>query len=130
MAQMTRPRLKLQSLNALVQEVLELQSEELVRRRVRLLKRLSPDVPSLLIDNDKMRQVLLNIVQHALQSVPSGGRVASRPGPAESFTPRSRTTGPRSPASLDPPLRSLPLLPEIRRGWPRGGLPDRAGARR
>jgi len=75
MAQMARPRLKLQSLNALVQEVLELQSEELVRRRVRLLKRLSPDLPSLLIDAEKMRQVLVNVLQHALQAVPSGGRV-------------------------------------------------------
>jgi len=72
---MTRPRLKLQSLNALVQEVLESQSEELVKRRVRLLKRLAPDVPSLLIDNDKMRQVLVNVVQYALHQVPSGGRV-------------------------------------------------------
>ena len=75
LAQMTRPRLKLQSLNALVQEVLELQSEELVRRRVRLLKRLSPEVPSLLLDGEKMRHVLLHILQYALQQVPSGGRV-------------------------------------------------------
>ena len=75
LAQMTKPRLKLQSLNALVQEVLELQSEELVKRRVRLLKRLAPDVPSLLIDGDKMRQVLLNVFQYALHQVPSGGRV-------------------------------------------------------
>jgi len=75
LAQMTRPRLKLQSLNALVQEVLENQSEDLVRRRVRLLKRLSPDVPHLLLDNDKMRHVLTNVFQYALQQVPSGGRV-------------------------------------------------------
>ena len=75
LAQMTRPRLKLSSLNALVQEVLETQSEELVRRRVRLLKRLSPEVPHLLLDNDKMRHVLSNVFQYALQQVPSGGRV-------------------------------------------------------
>jgi signal transduction histidine kinase len=75
LAQMTRPRLKLQSLNTVVQEALELQSEELVRRRVRLLKRLGPDLPSLLIDPDKIRQVLSNVLRHALQSVPSGGRV-------------------------------------------------------
>jgi signal transduction histidine kinase len=75
LSQLTRPRLKLSSLNALVQEVLELQSEELVRRRVRLLKRLSPEVPSLLLDNDKMRQVLINVLQYALRQVPSGGRV-------------------------------------------------------
>lgn len=75
LAQMTRPRLKLQSLNTVVQEALELQSEELVRRRVRLLKRLGPDLPSLLIDPDKIRQVLSNVLRYALHSVPSGGRV-------------------------------------------------------
>jgi signal transduction histidine kinase len=75
MAQMTRPRLKLQNLNAIVQEALELHSDELVRRRVRLLKRLAPDLPSLLIDPDKIRHVLSNVLQYALQSVPSGGRV-------------------------------------------------------
>lgn len=83
LAQMTRPRLKLQSMNQIVQEALELHSEELVRRRVRLLKRLAPDLPSLLIDPDKIRQVLSNIIQYALQSVPSGGRVRveTRSGP-------------------------------------------------
>ncbi|HYJ34355.1 MAG TPA: ATP-binding protein [Candidatus Binatia bacterium] len=75
LAQLTRPRLKLQSLNTVVQEALELSSEDLVRRRVRLLKRLGPDLPSLLIDPDKIRQVLSNVLRYALQSVPSGGRV-------------------------------------------------------
>ncbi len=75
LAQMTRPRLKLENLNALVQDVLQSQAEDLVRRRVRLLKRLAPDVPALLLDNEKMRQVLVNILSYALQSVPSGGRV-------------------------------------------------------
>jgi signal transduction histidine kinase len=75
LAQMTKPRLKLENLNALVQDVLQSQAEDLVRRRVRLLKRLSPDVPSLLLDNEKMRQVLVNVLSYALHSVPSGGRV-------------------------------------------------------
>ncbi len=75
LAQLTQPRLKLENVNTLVQSALEGQSEELVRRRVRLLKRLAPDVPPLLIDAEKMRQVLNNILSYALQSVPSGGRL-------------------------------------------------------
>ncbi len=75
LAQMTKPRLKLENLNALVQDVLQSQAEDLVRRRVRLLKRLSPEVPTLLLDNEKMRQVLVNVLSYALHSVPSGGRV-------------------------------------------------------
>lgn len=75
LAQLTQPRLKLENLNALVQSSLEDHSEDLVRRRVRLLKRLAPDVPPLLLDSVKMRQVLQNVLSYALQSVPSGGRV-------------------------------------------------------
>ena len=75
LAQMTRPRLRLENLNALVQEVLQGQAEELVRRRVRLLKRLGPEIPALLLDSEKMRQVLNNVLGYALLSVPSGGRV-------------------------------------------------------
>ena len=75
LAQMTKPRLKLQSMNVLVQEALEQQSEELVRRRVRLLKRLAPDLPSLLLDEDKIRQVVANVLHYALTAVPAGGRV-------------------------------------------------------
>jgi signal transduction histidine kinase len=75
LAEMTKPRLRLQSLNVLVQESLEAHSDELVRRRVRLLKRLAPDLPSLLLDEDKIRHVLANILHYALTSVPSGGRV-------------------------------------------------------
>ena len=75
LAQMTKPRLKLQSMNVLVQEALEQQSDELVRRRVRLLKRLAPDLPSLLLDDDKIRQVIANVLHYALTSVPAGGRV-------------------------------------------------------
>lgn len=75
LAEMTKPRLKLQSMNVLVQEALEQQSDELVRRRVRLLKRLAPDLPSLLLDEDKIRQVVGNVLHYALTSVPAGGRV-------------------------------------------------------
>ncbi len=75
LAQFTQPRLKLENVNTLVQAALEGQSEELVRRRVRLLKRLAPDIPSLLLDAEKMRQVLDNILSYALQAVPSGGRL-------------------------------------------------------
>jgi signal transduction histidine kinase len=75
LAQMTKPRLRLQSLNVLVQESLEAHSDELVRRRVRLLKRLAPDLPSLLLDEEKIRHVLANVLHYALTAVPAGGRV-------------------------------------------------------
>jgi len=67
--------LKLESLNAVVQEALHQGGEKLVRRRVRLLKKLSPDVPPLLLDAPRIGRVVSNILDHALDSVSPGGRV-------------------------------------------------------
>jgi signal transduction histidine kinase len=68
-------RLRMESLNAVVQDVLRQSGEMLVRRRVRLLKRLDPELPALLIDPERMRQVLHNVLGSALESVPIGGRI-------------------------------------------------------
>ncbi len=74
-AALESPRFRLESLNAVVQEVLPGVGERLVRRRVRLLKRLDPDAPRLLLDADRIRQVLRNVLEHAVDAVPIGGRV-------------------------------------------------------
>jgi len=74
-ATLQRPRLKLESMNGVVQEVLQGFSERLVRRRVRLLKKLSPDLPPLLLDGERIRRVIGNILDNALESVAPGGRV-------------------------------------------------------
>jgi signal transduction histidine kinase len=74
-ATLQRPRLKLESMNGVVQEVLQSFSEPLVRRRVRLLKKLSPDLPPLLLDSERIRRVVSNILDNALESVAPGGRV-------------------------------------------------------
>ncbi len=75
LASIESPRLKLESLNVLLQETLQQCGETLVRRRVRLLKKLAPDLPALLLDHERMRRVLHNILAHALEAVPVGGRI-------------------------------------------------------
>jgi signal transduction histidine kinase len=74
-ATLERPRLKVESLNGVVQDALQAAGERLVRRRVRLLKKLSPDLPPLLLDAERIRRVMGNILDHALESVSPGGRV-------------------------------------------------------
>ena len=69
------PRLQMQSLNAVVQEALQRASETLVRRRVRLLKKLAPDLPQLLLDAPRIQRVVENVVEFALESMPLGGRL-------------------------------------------------------
>jgi len=69
------PRFRLESLNAVLQDVLPGVGEKLVRRRVRLLKRLDPESPRLLLDVERIRQVFRNVIERAVESVPIGGRV-------------------------------------------------------
>ncbi len=74
-ASLSRPRLALESVNQILAGTLTALSDGMVKRRVRLLKKLAPDVPSLLLDAEKIRQVVRNMLEHALESVPQGGRV-------------------------------------------------------
>jgi signal transduction histidine kinase len=74
-ASLSRPRLALESMNQILAATLTALSDGMVKRRVRLLKKLAPDVPSLLLDAEKIRQVVRNMLENALESVPQGGRV-------------------------------------------------------
>jgi signal transduction histidine kinase len=69
------PSLRLGSLNAMLQEALQQSGETLVRRRVRLLKKLAPDLPALLLDAERMQRVFHNLLGHALDAVSMGGRI-------------------------------------------------------
>jgi signal transduction histidine kinase len=74
-ASLSRSRLALGSVNQILAEVLTAVSDGMVKRRVRLLKKLAPDVPNLLLDAERIRQVVTNMLDHAVDRVPSGGRV-------------------------------------------------------
>jgi nitrogen-specific signal transduction histidine kinase len=74
-ATQSAPRLELRSINELVQKALQSAGEKIVRRRVRLLKNLAPDLPELLLDPDRLSLVVRNVVDHALDAVAVGGRV-------------------------------------------------------
>ena len=74
-AQLSRPRLKMEDLNSVVEQSLLLVSEESLHKKAKILKRLSLDLPKLLLDSDKMKQVLINILQNALKFLPMGGKM-------------------------------------------------------
>jgi len=74
-AQLERPRLRMEGLNEVAQEALRASGEALSRRRVRLVKKLAPDLPALLLDAARIRRVLENIMACALEAVPVGGRM-------------------------------------------------------
>jgi nitrogen-specific signal transduction histidine kinase len=67
--------MRVQSLNEVVQDAMRLVGETLVRRRVRLLKRLAPDLPMLLLDVERVRIAVSNVLKQALEVVAIGGRI-------------------------------------------------------
>src|SRR5206468_12964739 len=74
-ARLERPRLRLEVLNGVVQEALRSAAESLSRRRVRLVKKFAPDLPELLLDAERIRRVVANILASAPDSLPTGGRM-------------------------------------------------------
>jgi signal transduction histidine kinase len=69
------PRLRVENLNAVVQRALQGEGEALVRRRIRLMKKLSSDLPPLLLDPERIERVVSNIVARALDVTPLGSRM-------------------------------------------------------
>ena len=67
--------LRVESLNQVLQEGLQHAAEKLVRRRIRLLKRLAPDMPALLMDRTRVQRVIANVLENALDGTPVGGRI-------------------------------------------------------
>jgi nitrogen-specific signal transduction histidine kinase len=69
------PTLRVESVNHLLQDALNQIGETLVRRRIRLLKKVSPDLPPLLLDAKRMQRVFENVLAQVMDRVHAGGRV-------------------------------------------------------
>lgn len=71
----TEGTLRIGSLNVVAQEALSEAADALVRRRVRLVKKLAPDLPELLLDRERIQRVVANMLESALEAVGVGGRI-------------------------------------------------------
>jgi len=74
-ARLSRPRLEKIDLTSVVRETLILIREEAQQRGIAISEELATDLPPLLLDRDKIKQVLLNILKNAQSAVSSGGRI-------------------------------------------------------
>jgi len=66
------------SLNKVVEDVVALTRHLLHTNGVELLLNLQEDLPWVLMDENQMKQVLLNLVHNALQAMPGGGQLEIR----------------------------------------------------
>ena len=77
-ARLSRPRLAQVELGALVRETLQLVRDEAEAKGVQILEEHAKDLPQVLLDRDKVKQVLLNILNNALSAVTRGQRIQIR----------------------------------------------------
>ncbi len=77
-ARLSRPRLANLDLAELVRETLQLVREEAQNKGVELMEDYGRDLPPVLLDRDKIKQVLLNILQNALGAVTRGQHIRIR----------------------------------------------------
>jgi signal transduction histidine kinase len=74
-AEVNRPRLALESVNTLLGNTLTEAGDTIAKKRVRVLRKLASDVPTLLLDGAKIRQVVKNILDNAIENTPPNARV-------------------------------------------------------
>jgi two-component system phosphate regulon sensor histidine kinase PhoR len=94
-----------------VDDVLQILSERAARSGVEVGSRVAPETRRVMADGDRLRQVLINLVDNAIKYTPSGGRVVVRAGPLRGGRPEMveiavDDTGPGIPA------QDLPRLTE------------------
>lgn len=66
------------AVNVAVDDVLQIFAEPVQRAAVRLSAQVEPGLPALLADGDRLRQVLINLVDNAIKYTPAGGQVVVR----------------------------------------------------
>jgi len=77
-ARLSRPRLEMTELPEVVRDTLLLIREEAERRGVEITEEYQERLPRVLLDRDKVKQVLINILKNALGAVVAGNHILVR----------------------------------------------------
>jgi two-component system phosphate regulon sensor histidine kinase PhoR len=97
---------------AAVDDVLQILSDAARRAEVRLGAQVTPGTPQVLADGDRLRQVLINLVDNAVKYTPAGGEVVVRVGPAGAPRPSATVEIAVVDTGLGIPAQDLPRLTE------------------
>jgi two-component system NtrC family sensor kinase len=74
-ARQTKPLKQATDLNRIVEDVLNLVRNQASFKNIYFEPALQDDLPSVMVDRDQMRQVVLNIVMNAAEALPHGGEI-------------------------------------------------------
>jgi len=67
--------LQVGDVNPVLLEVINFMEAKLSHHKIIPVRQLSEDVPSIMLDSDKLKQVLMNLILNAIQSMPNGGKL-------------------------------------------------------
>jgi two-component system phosphate regulon sensor histidine kinase PhoR len=76
-------RLATVDVGAVVEDVLQILGERAARAEVRISSQVAPATPPITADGDRLRQVLINLVDNAIKYTPTGGQVVVRAAPGD-----------------------------------------------
>jgi signal transduction histidine kinase len=69
-------RFRVESLNEALEEAAEFLRPEMNKRKTRLTLNLDKNLPSFLLDRDRLYQAFLNLIKNAMEAMPRGGRLS------------------------------------------------------
>src|SRR4029434_2532676 len=62
--------------NPLIEKSLRVVRHETSEHKIKVIRKLAPDLPACSIDPDKIEQVLINLVMNACDAMPTGGTLS------------------------------------------------------
>jgi len=72
----TTPMKRVNTVNAVVEEVLEKNKVSLGKKGARLFKKLEEDLPEIIVPDDQLKYILDFVLQYAILTMPPGGNIA------------------------------------------------------
>lgn len=94
-ARTTEPRLAPVDLNKLIEELGLLVRHKLANQGVQLIRKLGPDLPTVMADETQLEQAFLNLILNATEAMPTGGALTITTyvtGPSRENSPPSQVT--------------------------------------
>ena len=95
-----------------VDDVMQIFAEPVARAGVRVEAQIAPGLPPVLADGDRLRQVLINLVDNAIKYTPAGGRVLVRALPAAGDEQAGMVEVAVEDSGVGIPAQDLPRLTE------------------
>jgi two-component system phosphate regulon sensor histidine kinase PhoR len=100
------------AVGAAVDDVLQILGERFNRAGVTVEAEIAPGTPAVLVDGDRLRQVLINLVDNAVKYTPAGGRIAVRAAPVRDGQHRGMVEIAVEDTGIGIPTGDLPRLTE------------------